>query len=309
MDYFFDVEHLNASLSTYCPQLRVHRSLNELWEVSSLLTATNFDTGDLGVKFVNGSIIANPALVSNRIKVFVDKKSPPAKRKRPVRFNLKITNWVWPIESDGPGFARNFGRILRIRTDARQLAASALFNLQKRFDLQIDPRRGIRNGSFVGVHLRTELDTVNNNRYPSYAEQAAYYLDYAVRSRNPIVYLATGASEANVTAFAARARNFNITTVVKKDILTEPQDKALLESFTYDQRALVDYEVMLRAGLMTGTSSSAFAWNLALRRQNAYGGVPAVETAAADYVQLSDRYSAIFGKSTEGRLLEATLWP
>lgn len=309
MDYFFDTYHLNASLATYCPQLRVHRSLNDLWEVSSLLTATKFDVHELDLKLVNGSIIAEPDLISTHIKAFVTKVSPPSKRKHPVRFHLKVTNWVWPTESDGTAFARNFGRILRIRTDVRRLAAAALFNLHQRFDLRIDPRQGLRNDSFVGVHLRTEADTFNQNEYPSYEEQAAYYIDYAVRSRNPIVYLATGASEENITAFAERAKDFGITTVLKQDILAEPEEKALLNRFTYDQRALVDYEVMLRAGLMTGTSASPFAWNLAMRRRNAYGGASLVATTAADYVQFEDRYSAIFGKSDEGRVFQATIWP
>jgi hypothetical protein len=309
MDYFFDTDHLNASLSTYCPQLRVYRSLSDLWEVPSLLTATSFDVGQLSIKLVNSSIIEKPSLVSTQIKTFVNQKSPPAERKHPVRFNMKATNWVWPTESDGADFARHFGRILRIRTDARKLAAAALFNLHKKFDLRIDPRRGIKNDSFVGVHLRTEVDTANNNMFPSYEEQAAYYLDYAVRSGNPIVYLATGATQANVTAFVTRARDFNITTVLKKDILTDPEDMRTLDKFSYDQRALVDYEIMLRAGLMTGTSASPFAWNLAMRRRNAYGGTSAVETTAVDFVQFKDRYSTIFGKSVGGRVLQATIWP
>lgn len=309
MDYFFDTDHLNASLSTYCPQLRVYRSLSDLWEVPSLLTATSFDVGNVGIQLVNTSIIEKPSLVSTQIKTFVNEKSPPAERKHPVRFNLRVTNWVWPTESDGADFARHFGRILRTRTDARRLAAAALFNLHKRFDLRIDPRQGIKNDSFVGVHLRTEVDTATNDKFPSYEEQAAYYLDYAVRSGNPIVYLATGATQANITAFVERARDFNITTVLKKDILTDPDDRAALDKFSYDQKALVDYEIMLRAGLMTGTSESPFAWNLAMRRRNAYGGTSGVETSGGDFLQFRDRFSTIFGKSTQGRVLQATIWP
>ncbi|KAK3936547.1 hypothetical protein QBC46DRAFT_26647 [Diplogelasinospora grovesii] len=66
---------------------------------------------------------------------------------------------------------------------------------------------------------------------------------------------------------------------------------------------------MLRAGLMTGTSESPFAWNLAMRRRNAYGGTRGVETTGADYVQFKDRFSTIFGKGADGRVLQATIWP
>ncbi|KAH8905527.1 hypothetical protein BR93DRAFT_804020 [Coniochaeta sp. PMI_546] len=309
MDYFFDVDHLNASLSTYCPQLRVYRSLNDLWEVPSLLTAYPMSIGELGIQLVNTSIIEKPSLVSTQVKTYVNQKSPPADRKHPVRFNMRVTNWVWPTESDGAEFARHFGRILRVRTDARELAAAALFNLHKQFNLRIDPRQGIKNDSFVGVHLRTEVDTASNDKFPSYEEQAAYYLDYAVRSGNPLVFLATGATQANITAFVERARDFNITTVLKKDSLFDPEYKAALDRFSYDQRSLVDYEIMLRAGLMTGTSESPFAWNLAMRRRNAYGGSSAVETTGGDFVQFKDRFSTIFGKGEAGRIMQATIWP
>ncbi|KAB5536650.1 hypothetical protein GE09DRAFT_1140763 [Coniochaeta sp. 2T2.1] len=316
ISYFFDEDHLNASLTTFCPQLNVYRSLSDLWEIPSLLTATNFNLADLGLKLTNTSVIEEPSLVASQIRQFVNTKSPPAERKHPVRFNLRQTNWAWPTESDGAAFARHFGRILRIRTDARLLAASALFNLHKRFgDLRIDPRQGIGgDDSFVGVHLRTEVDVLSQTddakKFPGYEEQAAYYLDYAVRSGNGVVYLATGATAANITAFVERARDFNITAVVKKDILTDAEDKSRLDGFSYDQRSLVDYEIMLRAGLMTGTSESPFAWNLAMRRRNAYGGSEsAVESHGGDFVQFQDRYSTIFGKGDGGRVLQATIWP
>lgn len=308
MDYFFDTDYLNASLSAHCPQLRLHQSLNDLWEVPSLLTASWMDMHELDIPLVNTSIIEKPSLVGTQLKTFIDKKSPPAERKHPVRFNLHVTNWVWPTESDGADFARHFGRILRVRTDARELAAAALFNLHTRFDLQLDPRKGLRNDSFVGVHLRTEVDTLNKE-LPSYEEQAAYYLDYAVRSGNRIAYLATGATQANITAFVARARDFNVTVVLKKDILVDPKYTDALDRFSYDQRALVDYEIMLRAGLMTGTSDSPFAWNLALRRRNVYGGGDGAVETVGEIVQFRDRFSTIFGKGKAGRIMQATIWP
>jgi hypothetical protein len=311
MDYFFDMDHLNSSMATYCPQLRLHRSINDLWEVSSLLQAFPISLQEAGVMLVNQTVIATPSTVGTQLREYINKKSPPHERKHPVRFNLRATYFAWPTISDGEPFARHFGRILRIRSDARRIAAAALFNLHKRFSLGIDPRLGLNNESFVGVHLRTEKDTELNQNFPTYEEQAAYYLDYAVTSKSRVVFLATGASQENITAFVDRARDFNITTVLKKDIL-DAEDVSALGRFSYDQRALVDYEIMLRAGLMTGTSESSFAWNLAMRRRNAYrrwGMVVEGEETLGGYTQWRDRFSTIFGQSERGPIMQQTIWP
>jgi hypothetical protein len=314
MDYFFDMNHFNASMATYCPQLRLHRSINDLWEIPSLLQSTKFSLPDANVTLVNTTVVANPSSVQSKLKTYINTKSPPHLRKNPVHFKLKLTYWTWPTQSDGASFARHFGRILRIRPDARRIAASALFNLHKRFQLGIDPRLGLQNDSFVGVHLRTEVDTLRSKtRYPTYEEQAAYYLDYAVQSKASVIYLATGASGENITSFIDRARDFNIAVVLKHDIL-DHADAKVLDKFTYDQKALVDYEIMLRAGQMTGTSESSFAWNLAMRRRNAYltdGGntVEGTATATGTFTQWKDRYSTIFGRSEDSLVMQTTIWP
>lgn len=309
LDYFFDAEHLNHSLATYCPQMKLHRSLNDLWEVPSVLTAQKLAIQEVGIRIDNLGILTEPHQVGFHLQSYVNALSPPRERKHPVRFNLAATYFVWPTVSDGEHFARHFGRILRIRHDARRLAAAVLFGMQKRFGLRLDPRDGMgASDSFVGVHLRTEKDAGSN--FPPYETQAAYYLDYVVKSGAAVAFLATGASPENVTAFTERAREFNVTTVSKLDLLTDPNDAAALDQLAYDQRALVDYEVMLRAGLMTGTAQSPFAWNLAMRRRNAYGRTADPEPAPPNLsVQWKDRYSTIFGESERGPAMQLTIWP
>lgn len=315
LDYFFDAGHLNRSMTTYCPQLRLHRSINDLWEVPSLLQAIKIEIGEVGIELdeTNKMIISHPEAVSALLTKYINTKSPPRDRKHPVHFKMKPVNFIWPTNHDGPAFARHFGRVLRIRTDARRIAAAALFNLHKRFSLDIDPRHALSTEkSFVGVHLRTEKDTLALTEFPVYEEQASYYLDDAVGYNATVIYLATGASEQNITSFVDRAMDFGITTVLKEDIL-DPEDVSVLKKFTYDQKSLVDYEIMLRAGLMTGTSESPFAWNLAMRRGNAFRhGAVVEEEGKSDlgsYREYRDKYSTIFGKSKKGPVFQATIWP
>jgi hypothetical protein len=291
--------------------MKIYRSLNDLWEVPSVLTAHKISINETRIQQTDIGVIAMPENVGTQLSDYVNKLSPPDKRAHPVRFNLETTYFAWPTASDGDPFARHFGRILRTRRDARRLAAAAIFAMQQRYDLRMDPRAGIpraENG-FVGVHLRTEKDAVEN-KFPPYEEQASAYLEYASQSAASVAFLATGASPENVTAFVQRSRELNVSTVLKRDLLLDPEEGAALAALTYDQRALVDYEVMLRAGLMTGTAQSAFAWNLAMRRRNAYGHTSDPEpTDPNSTIQWKDQYSTIFGQSKVGAAMQLTIWP
>ena len=309
IDYFFDFDHLNRTLSQYCPQMKVYRSMDDLYDVPEVFTPHPMNLQNLQVPIVNGTVIENPTDLSERIKSYVDMTSPPETRRYPVRFNLAVTNWVFPTEYDSPSVAQNFGRLLRIRQDARQIAAVALYNMQKRYKLNLDPRTGIKNGKFVGVHLRTEADVVG--LFPDFDSQSALLLEYIASSKMQVAFMATGAKEEHVAAFTARARTLNATVVLKKDVLPEGGPwREVYDTFTWDQRSLVDYEIMLRAGLMAGPTESSFAWNLALRRNSALGASEGEQVLDPGLlVQWKDAYSTIFGASPRGLVFKATIWP
>ncbi|EOO02074.1 putative alternative oxidase protein [Phaeoacremonium minimum UCRPA7] len=307
MDYFFDFNHLNQSLAAFCPQMKVYRSLNDLYDVPSVLQAETVALHELTENFVNGTIIEYPDRIRRQFYEHLEELKPAKNRIYPMRVHLAKTAFAWPTAYDDPGFTKNFGRILRIREDIRLLAASGLYNMQKRFNLNLDPRNGIKRDSFIGVHLRTEKDVAGE--FPPYETQAAYYLNYLAQNHIPVVYLATGATEENVTAFAERAQEFGATSVLKRDILDAPE-LALLDTFSWDQRALIDYEIMLRAGLITGTSESVFAWNLAMRRKNAYGSSGESKPLNPELsIQWQDQYSTIFGDAEKSPVYKATIWP
>lgn len=303
----FDLDHLVQSLTLYCPQMKIWSSLDDLYDVPTVLVPARVAFPLLTDKFVNGTILAEPEKIKAQFDDFIEKDKPKETRKYPIRVHLGETLFTWPVAYDGADFARNFGRILRTREDVKLLAASGLYNMRKRFNLNLDPRQGIRRESFVGVHLRTEKDVAD--KFPDYETQASSYLNYIAINKVPVVYLATGATDDHVKRFALRAKDFNATTVMKKDIL-EGAELALLNSFSWDQRALIDYEIMLRAGLITGTSDSSFMWNLAMRRKNAYEvfGQPWV-LEVNENIMWQDKYSTIFGKSEKAPSMQYGIWP
>ncbi|OAA64224.1 hypothetical protein SPI_02871 [Niveomyces insectorum RCEF 264] len=105
-------------------------------------------------------------------------------------------------------------------------------------------------------------------------------------------------------------------TPAKLDVFLLPKggDAAALTALSYDEHGLVDYEILLRAGLFTGQAGSSFAWNLALRRQHAYG-TPGAPASGADASHLNgtirwhDRYSTLYGKAELGEHLHLSIWP
>jgi len=306
LDYFFDRQHLNDTLSTYCLQLKLYSSMNDLYDVPSLLQSIKLSIGRLSSDVVHGTILAKPERLGKQIKDYLDRQSPPPRRKYPFHVHLDTPTFTFPTAFDPVGFAANFGRVLRVRQDARELAASALFNMKKMFDLDLDPRNGIDRDSFMGVHLQTEQDVTGV--FPAYETQAADYLYCIAQNKIRLAFLATGAAAEDVSLFAERAKDFNATTVTKKDVLGG-EDLRRLERLSWDQRGLVDYEVMLRAGLIAGTAESSFAWNLAIRRSRAYGVTNSTQPRArGGNVRWQDQYSVIFGHSEAGESMQLSIW-
>ena len=73
----------------------------------------------------------------------------------------------------------------------------------------------------------------------------------------------------------------------------------------------MDYEIMLRAGLVAGIGKSSFAWNLALRRSYAFGDGPqAVPHPLGDTIAWKDEFTTLYGKH-EARedAMRSTIWP
>lgn len=351
LDYMFSSEHLLTSLQAHCPQMRVYRSLDDLYDKPSLLKPLPVSmsqlTGEVAViNDTSTTILANPQNVTRLFAEFYERELPLEKRHYPVRVDMQETVFTWPAHYDGEEFRRDFGRLLRVRDDVRLLAASGLWELARRFGLQLDPRRGIshnpaqdKNSRFVGAHLRTEKDVAPPPTYgdgsppsdrpffPGYDAQATYFLDYLSASEAPgrVVYLATGlhGEDADVRRFTAKAAELGANVVTKRDVLAPGEVAVLNNGLTWDQRSLVDYEIMLRAGFVLGIVESSFAWNLALRRGNAYGGggngvgaeyggflaVPSADPEKPGMMMWQDRYSKLFGDSDRAMSMYYGMWP
>ncbi|CAK7206594.1 hypothetical protein SEUCBS139899_009393 [Sporothrix eucalyptigena] len=314
LEHFFDRAYLLNTMGQYCPELKVHESLNDFFDEPNVLTPAKLDIYKVpGIKIASnlpgsaGKLLLEGDKLGEQILDMINKKSPPRTRKYPFRVDLRPTpSYVMPSFADPPPLRRYFGRLLRVRPDLRSIAASVLFNLQKAFDVVIDPRQGIDIDAFASVELRTQPDPL---KFPVYAEQASDSLSYVVANNMSQVYLTEGATEEDVNSFTERCKDFNIN-VVTKDQLVEGPDALALAQLSYDERFLVDYEVALHAGLFTGNAQSSFAWSVGLRREFAFGDPGSTNSSHLNgTLRWHSPYSSLYGKNNVGDDLRRAIWP
>lgn len=352
------VSHLTTALETYCPQLTVHASLDALWDQPSLLKPVLLNLNELTSAFLattDGTatpsattILAEPAHLRTQFLAYLAARLPENPH-YPVRVHL--TNPAvptWPtLNETFEGMREDFGKLLRVREDVRALAASAVWNLLARYG-------GDMGRGFVGVHLRTEKDAQDGG-FPGFDDQAAYFFDYlqnhssfsASSSLAPtaesdssssrtgraenVIFLATGLTEkdADVKRFRQRAAAAlpDASVLLKRDLL-DAAEVEVLNGLSWDQRALVDYEILLRAGTVLGIVDSRFAWAVALRRAQTYGGEEVEGAAAAfrarpggeeafaagtyekaELAMWADRWSRLFGRSERAVAVYLGTWP
>ncbi|CAK7214708.1 hypothetical protein SCUCBS95973_002225 [Sporothrix curviconia] len=314
LEHFFDRAYLLNTMDQFCPELKIHESRNDFFDDPNVLTPVPLNIYKVpGVEIAQnlpgsaGKLVLEGDKLGKQITDMINKKSPPNTRKYPLRVDLRPTpSYAMPSFADPPPLRKYFGRLLRVRPDLRALAAGMLFNLQKAFDLVIDPRQGIDVDSFVGVELRTQPDPL---AFPPYTVQASDALSYILANNMSQVFLTEGATPEDASAFAERCRDFDVNVVTKENLVEGPDVLALSE-LSYDERFLVDYEVALHAGLFTGNAQSSFAWSVGLRREFAFG-----EPGAADSSHLNGTlrwhspYSTLYGKGHVGDDFRRAIWP
>ncbi|CAK7270817.1 hypothetical protein SEPCBS57363_004299 [Sporothrix epigloea] len=314
LEQFFDRAYLLNTMGQYCPELKIHESLNDFFDEPNVLTPVPLDLYKVpGIEIASnlpgsaGKLVVDKDKLGKQILDMINAKSPPNARQYPFRIAMRPTpSYFIPSFSDPPPLRRYFGRLLRVRPDLRALAAGMLFNLQKAFGLTIDPRQGIDVDAFVGVELRTQPDPLT---FPAYEIQASDALSYISANNMSQVFLTEGATVDDAKAFATRCKDFGVN-VVTKDDLVEGPDVLALSELSYDERFLVDYEVVLHAGLFTGNAQSSFAWNVGLRREFAFGEPGAANSSHLNgTLRWHSPYSTLYGKGHVGDDFRRAVWP
>lgn len=253
LGYFFDESHFRESLEAACPQMKVWDDVDGVLGAErkkvEMITPNHFgqrggcDQRDLnrhvdlfGARF-RGKVLGSDVVTATSPKL--------------IRFNWGV-QWTYPVLRDGPEFVAAFGGLLRFRQDILDLGKKISALLRQAAD---------GGGGFVyGMHLRTENDALS--AWPSFEEQSAAYLGKTMMNNAGLAYLATGNSTE-----AARLKDLagqDLQVVTKQELLGA--GSGLLEQFSWDQQALVDFVVLLEVDYFLGVSPSSFSMNVALKR-------------------------------------------
>lgn len=311
--YMFDTQHFQKSIQQSCPEMTVYPSLDDAIK-------THNYTGEVNrLRFQPESLTGDGLIQTDiwrgKFYAWLDQQqaSPLSRKPGPTVLDLERCYMSYPIYSDGEAFALSFGLMLQLREDIRVLASKVLKGLAERLSFaDVDLQNEVLPSAYFGAHLRVEHDaqvTWNTKfgwTHAGYEKQAEDYLAQASQSRRSSpkgIYVASGDVEGTLRFVKDAAQN-NLTAVGKFDVLQAP-DLTALQALRWDQQALVDYLILLRASDFAGVAHSSFSWSIALKRhtwakqEGKYLDAPE---------KLHDNLSVVYGV-VGGENFPEALWP
>ncbi|GIZ43910.1 hypothetical protein CKM354_000712200 [Cercospora kikuchii] len=233
--------------------------------------------------------------------------------------NLGRTLWDMDTRSLPRGLRRNFGQLVKVGAMYKGLAALVVWRLVERFGLDLDPSEAVPRGQFYGAHLRTADDAKNAGWMDvegmNASAQMEEYIGHAKEHKLRVIYVASGNIE-DVERLKQKAATEvpQIAVVSKTDLLPAHEASALSE-LSWDQQALVDWEVLKRCSVFGGIVKSSFAYNIAMTRNQyledrSIVNEPWAVLHSEHNMAFDDGLSRIFGRDEwHERRIPRGMWP
>ncbi|KAJ4385431.1 hypothetical protein N0V93_009859 [Gnomoniopsis smithogilvyi] len=262
--HLFDTEFLISTLRTACPEMRVFQTIVEA-EINGTVT----EVFDLQGSRTDKVVDTNPREKISRFRKWVDTKPEGYQDEAVNMVTIGVPLFTHDMHTK-PRMRMALGRLLKFNNKIRELAATVLFNLRRsrKLEAEIDPSKQIYHGAYYGMHLRTEIDA--GETWGGYEAQAIAHLDLCKKLNLSLIYVATG-NQGDVVRFADEAQQVGITVISKQDLYSTVEEQAVfdssaLDSLSWDQKGVLDYEILSRSSFFSGPAASSFTWNLVLRR-------------------------------------------
>lgn len=291
LDFFFDLDHLRSTLAAHCPQMPLADSLYGIPNFGLAAMPDPVKPKDvytLATGKPNGANLPWPGFLNPNAgsfrrdfdKVFGaasefsededeeeqaaedgDEEEAEVAEDRPTVHRLDFAYFEWNPELDPPAFWTDFGKLLKFSPGVIELASEVHTELVG------------RNGSYFGMHERLEKDVAEE--WGSFDEQNRAYVDRLLaRPALSQVYIACGDESAlpRVEQYIHTVRNAPHIQIYTKETLLSPPSLERLAALHFDQRAQVDYLVLLKAEFLAGVGTSSFSAGLAIKRHLALEG-------------------------------------
>ncbi|KAG9240319.1 hypothetical protein BJ878DRAFT_526763 [Calycina marina] len=305
MNYLFDEERFLSRIQNACPQMPIHRDVNDLKLLGPVEKTEVFNVE----KLPHWPLI--PASTRARVEELKGREG---------QITLVPFERVWRyyrICYDSVDVANSFGNLLPLREDVYRLAAIILYELSSKYDFPIDQFYNTAKpalNSFLGVHLRTSNDMLPF--WLTYEDQVAYYLSRICSSSAisslPVIYVASG-NATSIRKFSEELQKMPSpkSVLTKRDILSGDTLQEL-DNLTWDQQALVDLLVLSRGAYFIGMADSSFAWLISHgRRRFSSGGTCQISKGFWKSkiwgTAFRDEYSDLMGNHGYG--WEDHMWP
>ena len=236
-DFLFDMDMLRATLMQECPQLRLYDTYYQVEEQhnSTGLGFTHYEVGTF--KRHIDDIVRDRNHTSN--KTLVVWENEPL--------------FGWNFFKENKRIHRSLYRAVNFRKDLLVIASEVVSLLPPRF---------------VAIHLRNELDTIAYN----YTSQVTPLLDMMKNNFTDIdtIYVAVGTPKIE-EKFRADMKTHGYNVISKLSLLNSQKKTDLLDrvnKLPFDQRGVIDFQVLLRAEYFFGVGISSFAYGVAYERGN-----------------------------------------
>jgi hypothetical protein len=305
LDYMFETDHFINSLMASCPQMRIYKAASTIANrqyaygpislvpesLTKQLTKTSFQqAGQWSALFYNWLLQY----------VALDNQGP-------IIVRLGRSYLEYPIYGDDDNFVLHFGKILKVRRDIRILATTALRTLSYFYNLPLRLSEPILKKAFLGAYLSTDEEGLQkaDQKNARYQVQSQHYLNQALSANLSLIYAASEVGR-DILEFIKDGNLQNITVTTKLDLLKGQDREHLLDTFTPDQQAIVDFLVFSKASEFAGVGHSGMAWNLALARHF----YTAQKNDELDGPQMfGDALSRIYGAQGGHPEFPTSMWP
>lgn len=293
LSYMFDEAWFVTNLRHNCPQLRI---LNDIGHVDNFADA--HVTQKLQPAMLHRTRVSvamnlhTKTFRADLLKWIGDQGAPqkPTTIQNPVIVRLGLAAFEWSAHTDGASAWIEFGRLLRWRSDVRELAHRALDALYQTY-----PDTA---GGFLGAHLRTESDVKGRDLWIDYQTQRNSFIHTAREKNFSTIYIASGDAD-SIEKFSKSAKEHGLTVATKFDLLTS-LDAERLSSLSWDQQAMVDFLLLRQSLFFVGFAPSSFAFALAFARH--------LDVKPERFSLPEDLRSKIVG-STNAAIYDHGMWP